>query len=425
MVKQNRGVNIAGLFRLLTILAFLSGVAIVALSVFGVHNLYSQHVISMAEKESTLISRLLIDQHSDILFLSNETEDLHLHIEPSYEAWLDLRLRRFLQPFDIIKIKIFSPDTTVIYSTDSSIIGETNPQNTRLLRALMGEVDSHLENKDSFRDLANETVLDVDVVETYTPIIVDGQILGVFELYRDVTQFREDILAGTLKTLVFLSAIMLIVHIIAFSVARIGMKQVATAEEKLRKQAMTDALTGIFNRGELMTRAEEEAARFSRHRPDGDNRKLSFIMLDIDHFKRVNDVYGHLAGDAVLRQLPDRIKQGLRLYDILGRYGGEEFLLLLPKADLPDAVTIAERIRCAIADEPFQFNDFSIDTTVSLGVSTLTKETSLTEAIELADQALYRAKQNGRNRVEFHKINCPAIPQIAVDKPSGKLQPPA
>lgn len=403
MVKKNRGVDIAGLVRLLTILAFLSGMAIVALSVFGVHNLYSNHVISMAEKESALISRLLVDQHRNILFLDNETEDLRLHIEPSYEAWLDLRLRRFLQPFDIVKIKIFSLDTTVIYSTDNSIIGETNPQNPRLLRALMGEVDSHLENKDSLRDLADETILDVDVVETYTPIIVDGQLLGVFELYRDVTQFREDILAGTLKTLLLLSAIMLIVYIIAFSVARIGMKQVATAEEKLRKQATTDALTGIFNRGELMTRAEEEAARFSRHRPDGDNGKLSLIMLDIDHFKRVNDVYGHLAGDAVLRQLPDRIKQGLRLYDILGRYGGEEFLLLLPNADLADAVTIAERIRHAIADEPFQFNDFSIETTVSLGVSSLTEKTSLTEAIELADQAMYRAKQNGRNRVEFHK----------------------
>ncbi len=400
MSDKNSPKNIASLFRLLTILAFISGIAIIALAMFGIHDIYSRHVINTAEKEAVLISHLLIDQQRDILFSDRDSQSFKLQIDPANEAILAKRLLEYLHPFDIIKIKIFAPDTTVIYSTDKAIIGETNLNNQRLSRAFNGEVDSHLEFKDSLRDLKNETAFDVDVVETYTPIEIEGKIYGVFELYVDVTKFRKEIRDGTRKSILLLSSILLVVYIIAFSIARIGMKQVASAEERLRNQAMTDALTGIFNRGELMSRAEEELARVLRHGPEGGNGELSLIMLDIDHFKQVNDVFGHQAGDAVLRQLPDRIKQGLRIYDILGRYGGEEFLVLLPNASLKSALMVAERIRLCVAEKPFLFNDKEISATISLGVSTINPETSLSEIINLADQAMYKAKQNGRNRVE-------------------------
>lgn len=398
MPEQNRIKNIRSLVRLLTLLAFLSGVAIVALAVFGIHGIYARHVINMAEKEAVLISRLLVDQQRNLLFSSDEPEKMRLYIDPAFESWLDIRLREFLHPFDIVKIKIFAPDTRILYSTDHAIIGELNKENQRLLKALSGRVDSHLEQKDRVRDLKNETTFDVDVVETYSPILVNGETVGVFELYMDVTQFRADIRDGTLKSLFLLSAIMLLVYIIAFSIARTGMRQVANAEEKLRNQAMTDALTGVFNRGELMTRAEEEVSRVLRHGSDGGNGELSLIMLDIDHFKKVNDIHGHQAGDAVLRQLPDRIKQGLRLYDILGRYGGEEFLLLLPNADLKNASVVAERIRQLVEQAPFEHNDTPIRITISLGVASFVESQNLTQAIGQADQALFQAKQSGRNR---------------------------
>ncbi len=395
--------NIASLVRLLIILAFLSGIAIIALAGFGMHRIYSRQVIRMAEKQSILIGRLLAEQQRDALFTPNEAQRPQLQIKPAYISWLNQSLSDSLHPFDIVKIKIFSPDTTLIYSTDNTIIGEVNPQNKRLLEALDGASNSQLEVKEAMRDLKNETAFDVDVVETYTPILLDGEILGVFELYMDVTQFRKEIGDGTLQSLLLLSAILLLVYLIAFSIARSSMRQVSEAEERLRNLAMIDALTGIFNRGELMMRAEKEMSRALRHGPDGGNGELSLIMLDIDNFKQVNDVYGHQAGDEVLRQMPDRIKPGLRLYDILGRYGGEEFLIILPNADLASARIVAERIRSAVADKPFAIAEQSLTVNISLGIAGISPESNLTETINLADQALYRAKKNGRNRVESYQ----------------------
>ncbi len=396
--------NISSLIRLLTVLAFFSAIAIIALASFGMNRIYTHQVINMAEKEAILISLLLVDHSRDTLFDHNDSTKLHLKIEPLEISLLNKTLGEFLHPFDIVKIKVFSPDTRVIYSTDNVIIGEMIPQNERLMRALSGASDSHIVFKESVRDLKNETTFDVDVVETYTPIIVDGKILGVFELYIDVTKFRDEIRTGTLQSLLLLSSILLLVYIIAFGVARSGMKQVAEAEERLRNQAMIDALTGVFNRGELMSRAEEEMARVTRHGSDGDNGELSLIMLDIDHFKRVNDTYGHQAGDAVLSKMSERIKQGLRLYDIMGRYGGEEFLLLLPHTDLTNACVVAERVRTSVAEKPFTFKEQSLAVTISLGICSITPGINLTDAINRADQALYRAKQKGRNRVEHQSL---------------------
>ena len=392
--------NIASLVRLLTILAFISGIAIIALTGFGLRSIYTRNVISLAEQEAILIGNLLIDHDRDTLLDRDESGKLLLQVDPLEISWLNQSLSEFLAPLQIVKIKIFAPDTRVLYSTDNAIIGEIVPQNQRLLHALAGNSDSHLEVKEELRDLKNETAFNVDVVETYIPIIIAGQILGVFELYVDVTKFRKEIHAGTLQSLYLLSSILLIVYIIAFSIARIGMKQVAAAEHRLRNQATTDALTGIFNRGELMARATEEVSRIVRHGLDDGNGELSLIMLDIDHFKKVNDNYGHQAGDAVLRQFPDRIKPCLRLYDILGRYGGEEFMLLLPNADLASAQIVAERIRCAVADKPFSFDEQFLAVTISLGIASISPGLNLTEVINMADKALYQAKENGRNRVE-------------------------
>jgi diguanylate cyclase (GGDEF)-like protein len=399
--KTKKHRNIAGLVRLLTILAALSGIAIVAMAGFGMHRIYSRQVINMAEKQSIQISHILLDHTRDTLFFRDAAEKLQLRMDPSFVSKLNQSLSDFLHPFDIVKVKVFSPETRVVYSTDNAIIGELVPQNKRLLRALTGASDSHLEVKSALRDLKNETAFDVDVVETYIPITVNGEILGVFELYMDVTQFRQEIREGTLKSILLLSLILLIVYLISFSVARIGMKRASAAERRLRNMAMIDSLTGILNRGELISRAEAEISRVARLKSDDENRVTGLIMIDIDHFKQVNDLYGHQTGDAVLSHMPDRIKPELRLYDILGRYGGEEFLLILPSSDLANSRMVAERIRCEVVEKPFAFNEESLTVTISLGVSCVFPGISLNEAIKQADQALYRAKQNGRNRVEY------------------------
>ena len=161
--------------------------------------------------------------------------------------------------------------------------------------------------------------------------------------------------------------------------------------------AAQDALTGTLNRRALMLGLERELARAIRQRAP-----LALLMLDIDHFKKVNDQYGHLAGDQVLRHIVGVIGQRQRAQDVLGRYGGEEFMLLLPGTDVAGALQLAQQMRQAVQNTPTQWAGQSIAVTVSVGISCVAggQPNSWETLLQAADQALYRAKDNGRNRVE-------------------------
>ncbi len=163
-------------------------------------------------------------------------------------------------------------------------------------------------------------------------------------------------------------------------------------------QAQHDRLTKIFNHVEILNILEKELDRVGRQ-----NGNLAVIMGDLDHFKRVNDTYGHVAGDAVLVEVAVRMKNNIRIYDSAGRYGGEEFLLVLPGCTTEEAMIIANRILESISKEPVMFNNIPIMVTISLGVAVnrTGEKTKTTELVQLADAALYKAKQNGRNRVEL------------------------
>ena len=161
--------------------------------------------------------------------------------------------------------------------------------------------------------------------------------------------------------------------------------------------AITDGLTGLYNRrymeGHLATLVEEAA---------NTGKPVSLLIFDIDHFKPVNDTYGHAAGDAVLRQFADRIAGNVRGVDLACRLGGEEFVVVMPDTDINYATTVAERLRQCIAARPFVIDDNGreLDVTVSIGIA-MTKgpQDSVSKLLERADQGLYRAKRDGRNRV--------------------------
>jgi diguanylate cyclase (GGDEF)-like protein len=167
------------------------------------------------------------------------------------------------------------------------------------------------------------------------------------------------------------------------------------AREELHRQATHDGLTGIWNRNailELLQRQFELATR------RGSN--IGLIMLDVDHFKQVNDLYGHLAGDLVLIDVASRMHEAVRSYDLLGRYGGEEFLVVIPDCDPEQVRTCAERIRSAVAEKPVSADSMLIDVTVSAGVAMLSSGLNTArEGLVAADTALYRAKAAGRNCV--------------------------
>jgi len=162
-------------------------------------------------------------------------------------------------------------------------------------------------------------------------------------------------------------------------------------------RATHDFLTGIHNRPGIMELLDREASRCKRTR-----QQMGLLIVDIDKFKQINDAYGHPVGDIVLKQLAVRMVAALRPYDHVGRFGGEEFLVLLPSCTLSEATIVAERLRTNVAQDKLAVGQLAIPVTVSVGVSILEgPNVDVDLALETADSALYAAKNNGRNRVEF------------------------
>lgn len=165
--------------------------------------------------------------------------------------------------------------------------------------------------------------------------------------------------------------------------------------EEIYQLTIIDGLTQVNNKRFLVEYLEREIGRCRRY-----GRSLSLILLDLDHFKEINDNHGHPAGDSVLRDLAMRIKQCIRKEECFARYGGEEFAIAMPEAGSENGRMFAEKIRRLVAEEPFDFESKKISVTVSVGIAELNEElTDPTEFIKLADANLYRAKKAGRNQV--------------------------
>ena len=168
------------------------------------------------------------------------------------------------------------------------------------------------------------------------------------------------------------------------------------AREELREQATHDSLTRLWNRGGILEILERELERAKRA-----GGPLSIVMVDLDHFKHINDAYGHLAGDAVLREVAQRMRASVRPYDEIGRYGGEEFLFVLPDCDAAGVIALGERLRAAVGQTAMVLAEGVIPVTLSLGATTSDMIDDVKAGIAAADAALYRAKKGGRNRLEM------------------------
>ncbi len=187
----------------------------------------------------------------------------------------------------------------------------------------------------------------------------------------------------------------------ALSVVMVSLAAIVSArqfdrESSLRRAAVTDPLTGVLNR-----RSFQEITTSNDRRARRGGTTFAVLMIDIDHFKRINDTYGHPAGDAVIRELADVARRTLRPSDVIARYGGEEFVISLPDTERDAAMVVAHRLRAAVEESAVISDAGAIRFTVSVGVAIGSRGTPMKEAISLADKALYAAKANGRNRVEL------------------------
>lgn len=174
-------------------------------------------------------------------------------------------------------------------------------------------------------------------------------------------------------------------------------KELVSARESMRYAATHDSLTGLMNRGETLDFLNRELERAKRSR-----KPLSVILADVDHFKKVNDTLGHLYGDEALKEIATRLRSKLRVYDGVGRYGGEEFLLILADCDLMSALIKADELLTCVGSKPIVSSLASSNITVSMGVAVSTDHRAgdISSLLNQADRGLYAAKQNGRNRVE-------------------------
>jgi len=228
------------------------------------------------------------------------------------------------------------------------------------------------------------------------PIQRSGQLMGAMELYlnawRELSEDQADLLNGVA------------------SQAAIAIRH-AQLFEAQEENALTDELTKLPNRRALAQQFLREMQRARRN-----HKGITFVMIDLDHFKQVNDTYGHLNGDAVLAELASLLSTGARESDVCARYGGEEFALILPETTEAGARTLAERIRAKVATATFPGG---LKLTISVGVAATSEPALFTQLIDRADQALYAAKQGGRNQVRVADMKGPA-PKPHPTKPEAE-----
>ena len=207
---------------------------------------------------------------------------------------------------------------------------------------------------------------------------------------------------GTFKSCIALIIVALVALLWRFQVEKLRARRVALEKEfrereALLERATRDALTGLWNRATIMDVLSRELTHAQRA-----NSPLALALIDVDHFKHVNDTYGHQGGDAVLRELANRLGAAIRQDDWLGRYGGEELIIILPGLAYAGAATPIERLRECVAEKPFKVGDFNVTLTVSIGMAWCESSSDTAhELISRADAALYQAKGSGRNRVIY------------------------
>jgi two-component system, cell cycle response regulator len=196
--------------------------------------------------------------------------------------------------------------------------------------------------------------------------------------------------------------------------------ELVTARESLRYMATHDSLTGLVNRAEILDRLQRELDRSDREKVC-----IGVLLADIDHFKIVNDTLGHTAGDRVLTEVGSRMRTSLRSYDVVGRYGGEEFLIILPGCDGPSMLRQAERVRSVVADQPVTCTELPVRVSVSIGAVSRHADDGqdLNALVRAADAALYRAKGAGRNQVALAEPQFCRPPLLGETTAPGSLRP--
>lgn len=256
------------------------------------------------------------------------------------------------------------------------------------------------EAKQAEIETGERLILDLQVEIDASQRVLDQQLAEIARQRELLLTRNETIVAQRETLLVVFAALLLILVVAYFSIRLNTLRKRANTEleklnTKLYEEATVDSLTGLFNRRHFLELAEQAFTRENRVR-----RGLTVLMLDVDHFKKVNDQFGHAAGDEAIRAVGAVLTTNLREYDIVGRLGGEEYAMMLVDCEITAGSEIADRVRQGVADKELVFGDKTTRVTISIGVAQASESDETVErTLSRADQALYKAKDGGRNRV--------------------------
>ena len=341
----------------------------------------------------------------DALLINTDKNGYTISLAETARDALDVRIRDMYDPMNIVKVLIFNRARTAIYGNDNQTIQEDSDYEKYIDEVFnKGRIVYHLNKNQTIIDLVGEKREVADMAVVDVPIRhKSGQIMGVFSFYTDVSKITQKYRRQMLYSVTAQTVMLLFLSLISYIVIIRESFELKLAYQKLETMATTDPLTGVSNRRQLLERVEQHFAMLQR---TGEtlamNVGLGFIMIDVDFFKQINDSYGHLAGDNILQELASEINLELRQYDVFGRYGGEEFLIVLPNTQPDEVHRTAERLITSIREHPFTWNGSQIHITLSAGVTwTDTDNETLDEVLSKVDGLMYEAKQLGRDQAVF------------------------
>lgn len=389
--------------RHLTRVFLIGTVAMLVLTAVGLERIVSSHIVSLAEADAVRVSRGIVATQAEVLLSMGPERRLVIDIRDEDVAILDQALEGFASPFDILKVKLYSTDARIVYSTDPAIVGVVDTNNERLARALLGYPTSELESKDSMLDLEEETRFSVDVVETYVPIYnVQADVVGAFEIYQDVTHHRAGVGRLFYYAMALLAALVVVVATLGFLVLRRRGMEYAAEHAVLLRWVRSDPLTGLHDQRATYERAAQECNRMKRRAERESELSLAMLLVEVDGHEDFAPRYGEDAGERVTVEVSRRLVASVRSYDVVGRSDLERFMIILPETSLPDAAALAERLRLVVAKTPIPGGRDEIRATISLGAAiTFGPAPNADVVLKRAETALEEARAGGGNRAVY------------------------
>ena len=374
-------------------------VVLLILATYGIYRVFSWRLVESAHTEAQAICQVVLVKEKKYLLAFDDQGQVRLKVPDDEKAGFEKRLKRYLRPFAVDAVWVWDLRHRIVNRIGDGHDDPIFSQSPALEQALAGGSLSRLEKSSDASFQGGETRGSKDQMVSYLPIWgKNKEVLGAFELRRSVENYRAEIYRGVTFSALLLGVVLISLFSCVYFLVKKGAKRLSKTQDILHALATTDPLTGIYNRREVLARAEERFSRWLSGNCGDVPDDFSLLMLDFDDFKNINDSYGHPVGDRVLQELALRIQTVLGASDIVGRVGGEEFLVILPGSNSQQCQNVAEQLRKVVRDTPFELGDLQIYGSISIGGATAQPlESGLEALLQRADKGLYRAKNLGKD----------------------------